>query len=157
MRRLVLVRHSKPEIEPDKPASEWRLDDAGRHRSKLLAGTLCGFNADVVWSSKEPKAVETAEIVADALGVPVRTTDGLEEHHRIGVPYFPSRNELESAVEQFLARQVGGGFDGSDPMTQSELADFDAGAARAREQNIEGLEAPTVCPQTRPKDEAVHS
>ena len=61
-----------------------------------------GFNPSVVWSSREPKAVETAEIVAGALGVPVRTADGLEEHHRVGVPYFPARGEFESAVEQFF-------------------------------------------------------
>ena len=102
MRRLVLVRHSKPEIDPDRPSSDWRLDEAGRHRSELLADRLRGFNADVVWSSREPKAVETAEIVAGALGVPVRTVDGLEEHHRRGVPYFPTTDEFESAVEQFF-------------------------------------------------------
>ena len=100
--RLVLVRHSNPEIEPDQPASEWRLDEVGRRRAELLADRLRGFSPDVVWSSREPKAVETAEIVAAAFGVPVRTADGLEEHHRIGVPYFPTRDEFESAVEQLF-------------------------------------------------------
>ena len=100
--RLVLVRHSNPEIEPDQPASEWRLNEVGRRRAELLADRLRGFSPDVVWSSREPKAVETAEIVAAAFGVPVRTADGLEEHHRIGVPYFPTRDEFESAVEQLF-------------------------------------------------------
>ena len=98
----MLVRHSKPEIEPDKPASDWRLDDAGRHRSELLADRLRDFNAGVVWSSREPKAIETAEIVAVALGVGVRTADGLEEHHRRDVPYFSTTDEFESAIEQFF-------------------------------------------------------
>ncbi len=100
--RLVLVRHSNPEIEPDQPASEWRLNEVGRRRAELLADRLRGFSPDTVWSSREPKAVETAEIVAAAFGVPVRTADGLEEHHRIGVPYFPTRDEFESAVEQLF-------------------------------------------------------
>ena len=104
MRRLVLVRHSKAEIDPHKPAASWRLDDTGRRRSELLAGRLRGFNLRVAWSSREPKAVETAEIVAAALEVPVQTADGLEEHHRRGVPYFPSRDEFESAVEQFFLK-----------------------------------------------------
>jgi broad specificity phosphatase PhoE len=101
-RRLVLVRHSNPEIERDQPASAWRLGEIGRRRSELLADRLRGFSPDVVWSSREPKAVETAEIVAAAFGVPVRTADGLEEHHRRGVPYFLTNDEFESAVEQLF-------------------------------------------------------
>ena len=103
--RLVLVRHSNPEIEPDQPASEWRLNEVGRRRAELLADRLRGFSPDTVWSSREPKAVETAEIVAAAFGVPVRTADGLEEHHRRGVPYFPTRGEFESAVEQLFCNR----------------------------------------------------
>ena len=101
-RRLILVRHSNPEIEPDKPASTWRLNEVGRRRADLLVHRLQGFSPDAVWSSREPKAVETAEIVAGGLEVPVRTAGGLEEHHRRGVPYFQTRDEFESAVEQLF-------------------------------------------------------
>ena len=58
----------------------------------------------MIWSSEEPKAVQTAEIVAGAFGVPVRTADGLEEHHRDGVPYFPTQDEFEAAVEQLFEK-----------------------------------------------------
>ena len=102
MRRLVLVKHSMPEIERDRPASTWRLGEVGRYRSELLAARLHDFRPDVVWSSREPKAVETAEIVASAFGVPVQTADGLEEHHRSDVPHFPTRDEFEDAVEQLF-------------------------------------------------------
>ena len=102
MRRLVLVRHSMPEIEPDRPASAWRLGDAGRQRSELLASRLWGFSPKVVWSSREPKAVETAEIVAASFGVPVRVADGLEEHHRDNVPFYPTADEFDAAVERFF-------------------------------------------------------
>ena len=102
MSRLVLVRHSKPEIEPDKPASAWKLNEVGRRRSELLAARLRDFSPAVVWSSEEPKAVETAETVAAAFAVPVRTADGLEEHHRDGVPYFGTQAEFEAAVEQLF-------------------------------------------------------
>ena len=98
MSRLVLVRHSRPGIEPDRPASSWRLNDVGRRRAGLLAARVRDLSPAVVWSSREPKAVETAEVVAVAFGVPVRTTDGLEEHHRDNVPYFPTVEEFEAAV-----------------------------------------------------------
>ena len=102
LRRLVLVRHSKPEIEPDKPASSWKLGEVGRHRSGLLAARLRGFNPQVIWTSTEPKAVETAEIVAKAFGVQARTVAGLEEHDRSNVPFFETRDEFERAVEHFF-------------------------------------------------------
>ena len=91
-----------PEIEPDKPASAWNLGEVGRRRSMLLAVRLRKFNPALVWSSREPKAIETAEIVANDLGVPVKIADGLEEHHRENVPFLPSKEEFEEAVERFF-------------------------------------------------------
>ena len=103
MRRLVLVRHSEPEIEPDKPALAWRLGEVGRRRSHVLAAKLHrDLTSDVIWSSREPKAAETADVVAAAFGVPVRTADGLEEHHRANVPFLP-QDEFERAIEQFFS------------------------------------------------------
>ena len=102
MRRLVLVKHSMPEIDPDKPASAWKLGEVGRRHSELLASKLKEFSPDVIWSSKEPKAVETAEIVANELSVPVEIADGLEEHHRENVPFLSSKEEFEGAIERFF-------------------------------------------------------
>lgn len=104
MSRLALVRHSQPEMEPDRPASASRLNDVGRRRAEVLASRLRDFNPAPVWSSVEPKAVETAEIVASAFGVPVRTADGLEEHHRDGVPFFPTPAEFEAAVGRLFEK-----------------------------------------------------
>ena len=102
MRRLVLVKHSMPEIDPDKPASAWKLGEVGRRRAELLAAGLREFRPSVIWSSREPKAIETAEIVANELGVPVKIANGLEEHHRDNVPFLPSKEEFEGAVERFF-------------------------------------------------------
>ena len=101
MRKLVLVKHSMPEIERDKPASTWRLGDVGRRRAGVLAARLRSFSTDVIWSSPEPKAVETADILAATFGVPVRQSDGLEEHHRDNVPFLPKR-DFQSTVEAFF-------------------------------------------------------
>ncbi|MXY42621.1 MAG: histidine phosphatase family protein [Dehalococcoidia bacterium] len=102
MRRLVLVKHSMPEIDPDKPASAWKLGEVGRRRAESLAAKLMEFNPSVIWSSKESKAVETAEAVARELGVQVEIADGLEEHHRDNVPFMSSKDEFEEAVERFF-------------------------------------------------------
>jgi broad specificity phosphatase PhoE len=52
-------------------------------------------------TSSEPKAIETGRIIADALNIPMETTDGLEEHDRSNVPMMPSR-EFISFVELFF-------------------------------------------------------
>ena len=101
MHRLVLVKHSMPEIERDKPASAWNLGEVGRRRSELLAARLSEFSPEVIWSSSEPKAIETGQIVADEFSVPVEIADGLEEHHRDNVPFL-GRGEFEEAVERFF-------------------------------------------------------
>lgn len=103
MRRLVLVKHSMPDIDPSKPASTWRLGNVGRHRAGVLATKLSFLSPELIWSSREPKAVETASIVAKTFDVPVRLADGLEEHHRDDTPYLPQR-EFESVVETFFHR-----------------------------------------------------
>lgn len=102
MRGLVLVKHSMPEIERDKPASAWKLGEAGRRRAGLLAARLKEFSPSVIRSSREPKAIETAEIVANDHGVPVEIVDGLEEHHRENVPFLSSKEEFEEAVERLF-------------------------------------------------------
>ena len=102
MNRLILVRHSEPEIERDRPASTWRLSQNGRSRARQLAEELCGFTPASIWCSKEPKAIETAQVLADALNVPVQIAGGLEEHRRSSVPYFPTQDEFEQAIEQFF-------------------------------------------------------
>ena len=90
-----------PDIDPSKPASTWRLGNVGRHRAEVLATKLRLFSPELIWSSREPKALETASIVAKRFDVTVRLADGLEEHHRDEVPYLPKR-EFENAVEAFF-------------------------------------------------------
>lgn len=102
MPRLVLVKHSMPEVEPDIPASAWKLGEVGRCRTRLLVARLREFSPAVIWSSREPKAMETAEIVANEFGVPVEIADGLEEHHRENVPFL-SKEEFEGSIEGFFS------------------------------------------------------
>lgn len=48
---LLLVKHAMPVVDPDAPAREWVLSDAGRRASKLLAGRLAAFSPDVILTS----------------------------------------------------------------------------------------------------------
>ena len=86
--RLVLVKHSHVDVVPGRPARLWELSLEGRRRALVLADRLAEFGAVNVVSSIEPKAVETAEIVAQRLGVPAVTAKGLHEHERDSAPFL---------------------------------------------------------------------
>ncbi len=102
-RNLVLVKHSLPEIVPAVPASQWQLSEAGRPRCKALAARLSAYDPPIIFSSTEPKARETASIVAHLLRKPLQSREGLHEHSRAGVAYLSS-DEFEGRIADFFAR-----------------------------------------------------
>lgn len=99
--RLVLIRHGEPVIDEDAPPPSWRLSQKGRVDSARLAPRLAPLVLTRFVSSTEPKAVETAEIIARALGVPASTDVRLNEVRRPWVEDGFARD-----VTQYLAGQV---------------------------------------------------
>jgi broad specificity phosphatase PhoE len=97
-RKLILVKHAPPEVVPDVPSEKWVLSDRGRVLCEPLADHLAAHSPAVIVSSEEPKAAETARLVAERLGVPWRTAPGLHEHDRSNVPHLRS-GEFISMVE----------------------------------------------------------
>ena len=63
-KHLILVKHSLPEIVENVPAREWKLSDEGRVRAQRLAERINHYRPEVIVSSIESKAKETAEIIA---------------------------------------------------------------------------------------------
>lgn len=100
---LILVKHSLPEIVEQLPAREWYLSEAGRFRAEHLAARLAYYKPEILISSVEPKAMETAEIVASKLGLTMQVLDGLHEHERTTTPFL-SRHEFQNAVQEFFLR-----------------------------------------------------
>jgi broad specificity phosphatase PhoE len=98
MRKLILVRHSLPEIVSDLPANQWRLSDTGRLQCKRLTERLATYDLDVIVASLEPKASETGQIVADVLSKPFETAENLHEHDRSNVGSLDTREQFEARV-----------------------------------------------------------
>lgn len=103
MPHLILVKHAMPAIEPEVPASLWRLSEQGRADAMLLAEALTDDRPDRVFSSVEPKAEETARILAQHLGLPHATRPGLHEHDRRGVGFL-GEEAFQAAVAAFFSR-----------------------------------------------------
>jgi len=100
-RKLILIKHSKPLVDPRLPSHQWRLSDEGRQRCEPLVQAVRAHQPRIVISSEEPKASETARILSAGLGVPFQTAAGLGEHDRSNVPHMESR-EFISRVAHFF-------------------------------------------------------
>ena len=103
MAALLLVKHSLPEIVENTPASGWKLSAEGRGRCKRLADRLAKYKPDRIISSTEPKAKETAELIAKELGLSTNIFEGLHEHERSTVGFL-SKDKFEEAVHEFFTR-----------------------------------------------------
>jgi len=101
--QLILVRHSLPEIVEGVPAHAWELSDEGRARVERLAEKLEQYQPEIIGSSVEPKARETAEILCKTLGVDIVVMDGLHEHERSGVSLV-SKDEFQLLVRELFEK-----------------------------------------------------
>jgi broad specificity phosphatase PhoE len=104
MRRLILIKHSHPIVEPGVPPERWQLSDRGRQRAERLAVAVAEMGAKSLYSSDEPKAVQTAEAIAGATGLTNCPDSGFKEHVRTDAPYFESVEDFRAAVIDAMRR-----------------------------------------------------
>ena len=98
---LILVKHSLPEVVEGRPANTWKLSEEGQRRAQRLAEELRDFEPEVILSSEEPKAKETAEIIANHLRRTIQMVSGLHEHDRSNVPYL-SQDAFQASIRSFF-------------------------------------------------------
>jgi broad specificity phosphatase PhoE len=103
MHKLILIKHSLPEMISALPARSWLLSETGRRRCKPLADMLAIHQPDVIITSVEPKALETGQIVASLLDKPCETAPGLHEHDRSNES-FGTQEQFQASVAEFFAR-----------------------------------------------------
>lgn len=102
--RLILVKHARPIVEPAVAPSDWRLSDEGREAAKGLAPELSKYDPFMVVASVEPKAWETAAILAQRLRVPCAAVAGLHEHERRVEEFGRDSAEFEARVRALFDR-----------------------------------------------------
>jgi broad specificity phosphatase PhoE len=102
---LYLVRHANPLIDPSMAASQWQLSAVGMERARALAKYLERTGIQAVATSTEPKAYQTAQILAEQLSLQVETAAGLHEHERpLTLGPFSSQDEFHSKVKEFFTQ-----------------------------------------------------
>jgi broad specificity phosphatase PhoE len=103
VRKLILIKHSRPLVDPARPSHRWILSYEGREKCAALAEAVRRHDPKVIIASEEPKASETGRLVAEALRLPFATASDLHEHDRTNVPHMRSR-EFISYMALFFQR-----------------------------------------------------
>jgi broad specificity phosphatase PhoE len=104
--RLILIKHARPQQVEGVNPHDWELSEVGKVSCSTLAERLKPWRPEVIVSSPETKAGQTAEIVGLALGVPWHTMDGLQEHDRSNVPIMRTGEFISSMAQFFRVRDA---------------------------------------------------
>jgi broad specificity phosphatase PhoE len=130
MTKLVLVKHAPPEIVDDVASHRWVLSEAGRHRCAWLASQLADQGVARLYASLEPKALETAALVAVRLDLDVRPRRDLHENDRTGLGFLPM-DDLRARIGRFF----------NEPSTLVMGTETAEAAGRRFEAAVRGLQA----------------
>jgi broad specificity phosphatase PhoE len=107
MRKLIFIRHSAVSKDPNISPHDWPLSEDGRSRTHALLPRLTPVSEAPPTrfiTSHEPKAMETGQILADALDKPCTTAPGLQEHDRLGTPYYANQAEFENIISRLFTQ-----------------------------------------------------
>lgn len=94
---LILVRHALPvRMEVTEGAADPHLDERGHAQARLLAEYLAGETIDALYCSPMLRARQTAQHVAERLGLEAVVEDDIAENDQGGSSYVPTE-ELKAA------------------------------------------------------------
>jgi probable phosphoglycerate mutase len=82
MTTLLLIRHAETDAVGKVLAGRsdrWRLNEAGKRQAACLAERLSRLPITAIYTSPLPRTVESAQPLADKLGLPLRTCNALTE------------------------------------------------------------------------------
>ncbi len=102
---MAIVRyltHPQVRIDPSVPIPQWGLNKLGKARVAHLIASNALHGTRRILSSDEVKAIETAEPIADALGLPLEILPNSFENDRSATGFLPPE-EFEAAADAFFA------------------------------------------------------
>lgn len=100
---FIYLTHPQVRIDPAVPVPQWRLSEEGARRVRAGASRAEFAALTHVVSSAETKAVETAEIIAEHLGLPVVVDELMHENDRSTTGFLPPA-EFERVADAFFAQ-----------------------------------------------------
>lgn len=91
--QLTLIRHSKTTVNPEAPIPRWGLSPEGIELAEKLSHHPAIKELDVIYSSLQTKALETALYLAKPNYIPLRTHPGLTEITSVTNRFLPDFEE----------------------------------------------------------------
>lgn len=102
--KFVLVRHSKTKFDPNISIPLWYLTNEGKEKAQELFNNKDFPKVDLVYSSLQTKAVETALILAKSQTIPLKTDVNLTEVSSFTKEVFT--NGYEEMVDSYYGGEV---------------------------------------------------
>lgn len=99
---LRYVTHPDVVVDPSLAVERWTLSERGEQRARAMLAQPWVPEVRRVVSSDETKAVRTAQIVAEHLGLDVEVLEGLGENDRSATGFLPPA-EFEAMADRFFA------------------------------------------------------
>jgi broad specificity phosphatase PhoE len=96
------LTHPQVQIDPAVPVPQWSLSPVGRARTETIANAGWLARTTQIVSSGERKAIETAEIIADRLGLIIEIREAMHENDRSATGFLKPA-EFEDVANQFFA------------------------------------------------------
>ena len=96
------ITHPQVRIDPAVPVPKWGLNEVGHARAVAAAALPWAKALGRIVSSDETKAIETAEILAEAAGIRIEIVEGAHENDRSATGFLPPP-EFEKAADWFFA------------------------------------------------------
>lgn len=103
---LILIKHALPFLNPETPAREWALGKEGKKQSVQLSCNLASRLPFQLFSSPEVKAEQTANIIANNLGMEYSVQQGLQEFDRPVLPIMSKKEHIRINQQIFDKRDV---------------------------------------------------
>jgi broad specificity phosphatase PhoE len=98
---LYLIRHPHTQLDPARPASQWRLSDRGQAQVRALVELPLWSGVTALYTSQEYKTTVVGEAVKAAHGLPFTSIHGLGEARR---DRWLDGEDFEAAQRAFFAR-----------------------------------------------------
>jgi len=101
-RTIRYLSHPQVCIDPSTPVPEWSLNEVGKNRVELLAKSGVLANTQLLVSSAETKAIETASPLVAAIQCQFEIREKMHENDRSATGFLPP-DEFEAVADQFFA------------------------------------------------------
>ena len=96
--RFIFLRHASTKFDPNKPSHKWILRDEGIEQASQLCDNEIFFDVDIIISSTEKKAIQTAHYIAKNVEKKIVTNSALNELNR-GERVIESAEEYRQCVK----------------------------------------------------------